>query len=88
MGHTEGLASQNYMDFLDELQGFGLPVTPMVACFDSFEKTIEHCEALIERLYELDFEIDGLVLKVNRFDQRERLGADVEMPPLGDRLQV
>ncbi len=80
VGHTEGLASRNYMDFLDELQGFGLPVTPMVACFDSFEKTIEHCEALIERLYELDFEIDGLVLKVNRFDQRERLGATSKCP--------
>ncbi len=80
VGHTEGLASRNYMDFLDELQGFGLPVTPMVACFDSFEKTVEHCEALIERLHELDFEIDGLVLKVNRFDQRERLGATSKCP--------
>jgi len=80
VGYTEGLAGRNYMDFLDELQGFGLPVTPMVACFDSFEKAVEHCEALIERLHELDFEIDGLVLKVNRFDQRERLGATSKSP--------
>ena len=27
---------------------------------------------LIERLHEFDFEVDGLVLKVNRFEQRER----------------
>ena len=41
---------------------------------------IEHCEELIERLHELDFEVDGLVLKVNRFDQRERLGATSKSP--------
>ncbi|MHB8899799.1 MAG: NAD-dependent DNA ligase LigA [Thermoguttaceae bacterium] len=80
VGHTEGISSRTYMDFLGELQGFGLPVTPMVACFDSFERAVEHCEALIERLYELDFEIDGLVLKVNRFDQRERLGSTSKSP--------
>lgn len=80
VGHTEGLTSKDYMNFLDELQGFGLPVTPMVACFDSFDKAVEHCEALIERLHELDFEIDGLVLKVNQLEQRERLGATSKSP--------
>ena len=35
---------------------------------------------MIERLHELDFEIDGLVLKVNRFDQRERLGSTSKSP--------
>lgn len=80
VGYVEGLRSTNHMEFLDELQGFGLPATPMVACFDSFDKAVEHCEALIERLHELDFEIDGLVLKVNQFEQRERLGATSKSP--------
>ena len=80
VGYSEGLHSTNHMDFLDELQSFGLPATPMVACFDSFDKAIEHCEALIERLHELDFEIDGLVLKVNQFAQRERMGATSKSP--------
>jgi DNA ligase (NAD+) len=31
-------------------------------------------------LHELDFEVDGLVLKVNRYDQRERLGATSKSP--------
>ena len=60
--------------------GYGLPATPQVECFDSFDAAVEHCEQLIERLHELDFEIDGLVLKVNRFDQRERLGATSKSP--------
>ena len=36
--------------------------------------------SLIERLHELDFEIDGLVLKVNSFEQRERLGSTSKCP--------
>ena len=80
VGYVEGLRSTNHMEFLDELQSFGLPATPMVACFDTFEKSAEHCEALIERLHELDFEIDGLVLKINAFEQRERIGATSKSP--------
>ena len=71
------------MEFLEELRGYGLATTPDVECFPSFDAAVEHCEELIERLHELDFEIDGLVLKVNRFDQRERLGSHVEEPPAG-----
>jgi len=80
VGYVEGLKSTTHMEFLDELAGYGLPATPHVECFDSFSAAVEHCGRLIERLHELDFEIDGLVLKVNRFDQRQRLGATSKSP--------
>jgi DNA ligase (NAD+) len=80
VGYVEGLRSQTHMAFLDELRQYGLPATPEVECFRSFSAAVEHCERLIERLHELDFEIDGLVLKVNRFDQRERLGSTAKCP--------
>jgi len=80
VGYVEGLKSQTHVEFLDELAGYGLPISPQVECFGSFDAALAHCEELIERLHELDFEIDGLVLKVNRFDQRERLGATSKSP--------
>jgi DNA ligase (NAD+) len=80
VGQTEGLKAKSHKEFLDEIAGYGLPPTPMVECFPSFEAAVEHCEELIEKLHELDFEIDGLVLKVNRFDQRERLGSTSKSP--------
>ncbi|MEX2121436.1 MAG: NAD-dependent DNA ligase LigA [Pirellulales bacterium] len=80
VGYAEGLRSANHMDFLAELTAYGLPVTPLVECFHSFGEAAEHCEALVARLHELDFEIDGLVLKVNRFEQRERLGSTSKSP--------
>ncbi len=80
VGHVEGLSAATHMEFLDELRTMGLPATPFVECFGSFGAAVDHCERLIERLHELDFEIDGLVLKVNRFDQRERLGSTSKSP--------
>jgi len=80
VGYAEGLHSETHMEFLDELRGWGLPPTPHVECFRSFAAAVEHCEELIERLHELDFEIDGLVLKVNRLSQRERLGSTSKSP--------
>ena len=79
-GDTRGLRAATHMEFLEELRGYGLAATPYVECFPSFAAAVEHCEELIERLHELDFEIDGLVLKVNRFDQRQRLGSTSKSP--------
>ena len=80
LGQVEGLRATTHMEFLNEMRSLGLPVTPRIACFDSFPAAVDHCEEMIARLHELDFEIDGLVLKVNRFDQRERLGATSKAP--------
>jgi DNA ligase (NAD+) len=80
LGYHEGLKADNHIDFLAEIRRYGIPATPMVERFTSFDAAVEHCEGVVERLHELDFEIDGLVLKVNRFDQRERLGATSKSP--------
>jgi DNA ligase (NAD+) len=79
-GDTRGLKAKTHIEFLDEMRSYGLAATPYVECFPSFAAAVEHCEELIERLFELDFEIDGLVLKVNSFDQRERLGSTSKCP--------
>lgn len=80
VGRCEGLQATTHMEFLAEIRALGLPATPYVECFTSIDAALTHCEELVERLHELDFEIDGLVLKVNRFDQRERLGATSKSP--------
>src|SRR5690606_32309307 len=80
VGQVEGLSATTHVEFLAQLNGWGLPATPLVECFADFDQAVEHAESLVERLHELDFEVDGLVLKVNRFDQRQRLGATSKSP--------
>ncbi len=80
VGYAENLKAQDHLSFLDELESYGIPPTPNVEKFEDFDAAVEHCQLLTESLHELDFEIDGLVLKVNRFDQREKLGATSKSP--------
>ncbi len=80
IGRAEGLAVSTHMQFLEMLRQLGLPATPHVTLWPDFEQAVVHCDSLIERLHELNFEVDGLVLKVNRFDQRERLGSTSKAP--------
>ena len=80
VGETDKLQAKTHMEFLAELKTFGLPATPYVECFDTIDQVIVHCDHLVETLHALDFEVDGLVIKVNRFDQRERLGSTAKSP--------
>ena len=88
VGYVEGLDVRTHMEFLERMRSYGLPATPEVACFDSFDAAVEHCEQRIERLHELDFEIDGLVVKVNALRAAGTARGHVQMPALGHRLQV
>ena len=80
VGYCDGIRATNHIDFLQELQGYGLPVTPHVHLFRSAADVLEQIDRLQEQLHELDFEVDGLVLKVNQFAQRELLGATSKSP--------
>ena len=80
IGYCEGIKSTNHSDFLEELKGYGLPATPFVEAFDTFDKAVAHCESLTEQLHALEFEVDGLVLKVNEFEVRETLGVRSKSP--------
>jgi DNA ligase (NAD+) len=80
VGSYEGLEVATHTEFLKQMQGYGIPITPHVECFEAFDAAVQYCEQLAGRLHELDFEVDGLVLKVNRFDQRQRLGATSKSP--------
>ncbi|MDR0337120.1 MAG: NAD-dependent DNA ligase LigA [Planctomycetaceae bacterium] len=84
IGFCDGLNVSNHYDFLKELESYGLPVTPHVKRFNSFSAAVDYCELLYATdenfLSNLDFEIDGLVLKLDRFDLREKLGSTSKSP--------
>ncbi|MFO0790759.1 MAG: NAD-dependent DNA ligase LigA [Pirellulales bacterium] len=80
VGYVEGLDADNHWDFLTQVRQWGIPATPLAKRFDNFAAAVEHCQIVIGQLHAFDFEVDGLVLKVDRFDQRERLGATSKAP--------
>lgn len=80
VGYCEGIKSTNHIDFLNELQSYGIPATPHVRKFSNAQEVLEKIDQIQEQLHELDFEVDGLVLKVNQFAQRELLGSTSKSP--------
>ena len=80
VGFAEGFEPSTHMEFLGTIRGYGLPTTPSVKCFSTLDAAIEYCDQLVAGLHELDFEVDGLVLKVNDFEQRAQLGATSKSP--------
>ncbi len=60
--------------FLENLKRWGFPVNPLVEICDSAEAAIAYHERIGEIRATLDYDIDGIVYKVNRLDWQERLG--------------
>ncbi|MDO4585864.1 MAG: NAD-dependent DNA ligase LigA [Planctomycetia bacterium] len=71
---------KNHLEFMNQLHYLGFSTTPFMKKCETFEEAIVYCNEMIGRLHELDFEIDGIVLKVNDFSQRERLGSTSKHP--------
>jgi DNA ligase (NAD+) len=82
LGYAEGfkVRLRSHTEFLDQLRCWGLSPTPHAKQLSSIDALVAHCDELIARLHELDFEVDGLVFKVNRFDQRDHLGSTSKAP--------
>jgi len=80
IGFCDGFHVRNHMDFLKRVKELGIPTTPDVRCFANKEDAIAHCNRLVEELHALDFEVDGLVVKVNSLEQRETLGTTSKCP--------
>lgn len=80
VGVVEGIDLPTHVAFLDAVRKLGVPVTPQVQARGTWEETLDHCHQMMEGLHHLDFEVDGLVIKVNSRDQRARMGATSKSP--------
>ena len=80
VGHCEGVQWSSYLDFLKSVRQMGLPVTPGVVRAQGCEQLLQAIAQLIDGVPELPFEVDGIVIKLNRLSQRNELGATSKFP--------
>jgi DNA ligase (NAD+) len=73
-GQVSGTVAETHWEFLGRLRAWGLPTDPLA----ELQPDTEGCLGFYQRLEAgragLDYEIDGMVYKVNRLDWQERLG--------------
>ena len=76
---TSGPMPATHAEALDYLASLGFPVVPH-RCFTDFAQCREEVERIGEHREEFPYDIDGAVIKINRFDQREILGSTAKAP--------
>ena len=69
-----------HRETLDLLAALGFPVNPEITVVDSLEGVAAFCRHWREHRHDLPYEIDGVVVKVDDLDQRERLGFTARAP--------
>lgn len=65
---------------LDYVRALGFPVDSHVVALDDIDAVAQHCLHWQEHRHDLDFEIDGVVVKVDDLAQRRRLGFTSRAP--------
>ncbi len=79
-GRLRGLNLPTHEAFLNLIRGFGIPVVPHSQELPSIEAVLSYCGETLEARSNLDYETDGMVIKVNSIEQRERLGSTSKSP--------
>ena len=80
VGYVEGISWKTYSDFLTSIREMGIPTTPGVTQALGIAELKKACDEMIARVPELPFEVDGLVIKLNRLTDREQVGATSKSP--------
>lgn len=80
VGSLKGAAYATHWEFLQAINAMGIPTVSKTSVQPSFDSAVVHTQKLMEDLHTLDFEVDGIVLKVNDLRIRERLGMTSKSP--------
>jgi DNA ligase (NAD+) len=75
VGHRDGIEFSSQWDVLQWLRERGFRANPFAERLESIEDVAERCREWESKRIELDYEIDGIVIKVDAIDQQRRLGA-------------
>jgi len=69
-----------HMETLNYLKKIGFKVNPHIKFCQGIEEAINYYQKWMEKKEELDYEIDGMVVKVNSLNFREKLGSTTRSP--------
>ncbi|MEA2022018.1 MAG: NAD-dependent DNA ligase LigA, partial [Candidatus Caldatribacteriota bacterium] len=70
----------NHIEVLNYLKKIGFKVNPHIKLCEDIEGAINYCQEWINKKDVLDYEIDGMVIKVNSLKMRKELGATTRSP--------
>jgi DNA ligase (NAD+) len=75
VGAHEGVELRTQWETLQWLKDHGFPINPFAQRLETIEDVAKACREWERKRAELDYEIDGIVIKVDDYEQQRRLGA-------------
>jgi DNA ligase (NAD+) len=79
-GRPASVHAERHSDDLEYLRSVGLPVNPNIERASTQAQVAAYCAKWQEHRHDVDYQIDGVVIKVDRYRQREDLGATSRAP--------
>jgi DNA ligase (NAD+) len=81
LGAVEGGPTfTTHQQTLDAIKGWGVPINPNIRVLGALEEVYDYCRHWLEHRHDLDYEIDGVVIKVDDLAQRRELGSTSKAP--------
>jgi len=74
LGEVSGGVGESQWDFFENLRAWGFQVNPQTKLCASADEALAHYRHIGSIRSSLDYDIDGMVYKVNQFELQERLG--------------
>ncbi len=77
---TKTRIPSTHIESLGKLKKWGFKVNPHTRLCKNMEEALDYCSLWAKKREELDYEVDGMVIKVNSTDQQARLGSTTKNP--------
>ncbi|MDE1890359.1 MAG: NAD-dependent DNA ligase LigA [Planctomycetota bacterium] len=80
IGYYEEIELKTHMQCLELLRDFSFPVNPHTRLCKNIDAVIRYCSEWDKRRSELDYMVDGMVIKANSLDLHNQLGSTSKAP--------
>ncbi len=80
LANYKDLNHKTYFESMDYLKGEGFSTNQMICKLDNIDDVYNYINEMTQKREGLDYEIDGIVIKVNEYANQEKLGMTAKYP--------
>lgn len=80
IGYMQGMDFSSQWQALQLIRDWGFPVNPYIQLAKSLDEVMEYCQKWEKERFNLPYEIDGVVIKINNLAQQQELGTVARDP--------
>jgi DNA ligase (NAD+) len=80
IGYIQGMDVHSQWEALHMIRAWGFPVNPHITLAKTLDEVMDYCNKWEKERFNLPYEIDGVVIKINDFVQQQELGTVARDP--------